>query len=202
MSEKHSNSHPREKEDVTKQLHENIRKKGFFNFFSSFHVHSHDHSRTHSHTHSHGHSHTHGTVDPSILATSKGLWAVKWSFIGLMITAILQIFIVFISGSIALLADTIYNFGDASTAIPLAIAFSLARRKPSKCFSYGYGRVEDLAGIIIVVLILFIAAVAGYESVNRFLNPQPVEHLQAVVVAAIIGCIGNEVMAQFRMERK
>jgi divalent metal cation (Fe/Co/Zn/Cd) transporter len=74
--------------------------------------------------------------------------------------------------------DTIHNFGDASTAIPLAIAFSLARKKPSKCFSYGYGRVEDLAGVVVVLLILFSAAVAGYESVTRFLNPQPVDHLQ------------------------
>jgi cation diffusion facilitator family transporter len=139
-------------------------------------------------------------VDPSILSTSKGLWAVKWSFIGLMITAVLQIIIVFMSGSVALLADTIHNFGDASTAIPLAIAFSLARRKPSKCFSYGYGRVEDLAGIVIVFLILFSAAVAGYESMNRFLNPQPVIHLQAVALAAVIGCIGNELVAKFRMD--
>ncbi len=196
MSEKHSNSHPQEKEGSSEQLHENIRKNRLFTFLSRFHAHSHDHSYTHSHVH----SHTHGTVDPSILATNKGLWAVKWSFIGLMITAVLQIFIVSISGSVALLADTIHNFGDASTAIPLAIAFSLTRKKPSKRFSYGYGRVEDLAGIIIVLLILFSAAVAGYESVNRFLNPQPVEHLQAVVAAAIIGCIGNEVVAQFRMK--
>jgi cation diffusion facilitator family transporter len=154
----------------------------------------------HSHKHSPRHSHTHGTVDPSILATSKGLWAVKWSFIGLLITAVLQISIVYISGSVALLADTIHNFGDASTAIPLAIAFSLARKKPSKCFSYGYGRVEDLAGVIIVFLILFSAVVAGYESVTRFFNPQPVGHLQAVAAAGIIGCVGNELVAQFRMK--
>lgn len=196
MSEKHSNSHLHESEGCSEQPHQNVRKKGFFNFLSSFHVHSHDHSRTHSH----GHSHTHGTVDPSILATSKGLWVVKWSFIGLMVTAVLQIIIFYMSGSVALLADTIHNLGDASTAVPLAIAFSLARRKPSKRFSYGYGRVEDLAGVIVVLLILLSAVVAGYESVNRFFNPQPIEHLQAVAVAAIIGCIGNEVVAQFRMK--
>ncbi|MDW5552245.1 cation diffusion facilitator family transporter [Methanosarcina sp.] len=204
MSEKNFNFHSQEKESGSEQPYENTQKSGLLSFLRRFHVHSHGHSCTHSHVHSHkhshGHSHTHGTVDPSILATNKGLWAVKWSFIGLMVTAILQIFIVFISGSVALLADTIHNFGDASTAIPLAIAFSLARRKPSKRFSYGYGRVEDLAGIVIVFLILFSAAVAGYESVNRFLNPQPVEHLQAVVIAAIIGCVGNEVVAQFRMK--
>jgi cation diffusion facilitator family transporter len=169
-------------------------------FHSSLSLHFLSHKISHLHSHSHGHSHTHGSVDPSITATSKGLWAVKWSFIGLMVTAILQIFIVYISGSVALLADTIHNFGDASTAIPLAIAFSLARKKPNKCFSYGYGRVEDLAGVIIVLLILFSAAVAGYESVTRFLNPQPIAHLQAVAIAAIIGCVGNEVVAKFRMK--
>ncbi|AKB50336.1 Cobalt-zinc-cadmium resistance protein [Methanosarcina barkeri str. Wiesmoor] len=204
MSEKNFNSHPLEKEDGSEQLYENIQKNRLLNFLRCLHAHSHGnsciHFQAHSHERSHEHSHTHGTIDPSILTINKGLWAVKWSFIGLMITAVLQIFIVFISGSVALLADTIHNFGDASTAIPLAIAFSLARRKPSKRFSYGYGRVEDLAGIIVVFLIFFSAAVAGYESVNRFLNPQPVEHLQAVAVAAIIGCIGNEIVAQFRMK--
>ncbi|AKB19299.1 Cobalt-zinc-cadmium resistance protein [Methanosarcina sp. WWM596] len=99
----------------------------------------------------------------------------------------MQIFIVYISGSVALLADTIHYFGDASMAIPLAIAFTLARRKPSKRFSYGYGKVEDLAGVIIVFLILFSAIVAGYESVNRFFNPQTIGHLQAVAIAGIIG---------------
>ncbi|HIH75550.1 MAG TPA: cation transporter [Methanosarcina sp.] len=161
---------------------------------------SHSLSYIHSHTYSHGHSHTHGRVDPSLTTTSKGLWAVKWSFIGLMVTAILQIIIVYISGSVALLADTIHNFGDASTAIPLAIAFSLARRQPSKRFSYGYGRVEDLAGVIIILLILLSAVVAGYESVTRFLDPRPVGHLQAVALAAVIGCIGNEIVAEFRMK--
>jgi len=200
MSRKNSSIQLCENDPASEESHEQSHRHGLFGFHLSLHHLSHKLSRTHSHVHSLGHSHTHGTVDPSILATSKGLRAVKWSFIGLMITAVLQIIIVFMSGSVALLADTIHNFGDASTAIPLAIAFSLARRKPSKCFSYGYGRVEDLAGIIIIFLILFRAAVAGYESVNRFLNPQPVEHLQAVAIAAIIGCIGNEVVAQFRMK--
>ena len=200
MSKKHYNSHSNEKESDSEKIHENVPKKGLFNFLSNLHSHSHEHSSTHPHAHSHEHSHTHGTVDPSILATGKGLWAVKWSFIGLMATAVLQIIIVYMSGSVALLADTIHNFGDASTAIPLAIAFSLARRKPSKRFSYGYGRVEDLAGVIIVFLILFSAIVAGYESVNRFFNPQPIGHLQAVVAAGIIGCFGNELVAQFRMK--
>jgi len=203
MSGPKSSNHLHDRKSTYEKSHEQSHKHGgLFNSRLSLHSLSHKFSHTNSHEHSqsHGHSHTHGRVDPSITTTRKGLWAVKWSFIGLMATAVLQIFIVIMSGSVALLADTIHNFGDASTAIPLAIAFSLARRKPSKRFSYGYGRVEDLAGVIIVFLILFSAAVAGYESVTRFLNPQPVGHLQAVALAAIIGCIGNEVVAQFRMK--
>lgn len=201
MSRNNSSIRLYENDLISEETHGQSHKPGILSHFHEFsHKFFCKHSHEHSHDHSHGHSHTHGTVDPSILATSKGLWAVKWSFIGLMITAVLQIIVVFMSGSVALLADTIHNFGDASTAIPLAIAFSLARRRPSKCFSYGYGRVEDLAGVVIVFLILFSAAVAGYESVNRFLNPQPVDHLQAVAFAAIVGCIGNEVVAQFRMK--
>jgi cation diffusion facilitator family transporter len=107
--------------------------------------------------------------------------------------------IVFLSGSVALLADTIHNFGDATTALPLWLAFTLARRQPSRRFTYGYGRVEDVAGVIIVLTILLSAVVAGYQSVDRLLHPQPVQHLWAVVVASIIGFIGNELVAVFRI---
>ena len=139
-------------------------------------------------------------LDYSVLDTERGIRAVKWSFAGLMITALLQAFVVILSGSIALLADTIHNFGDAATAIPLGIAFILAKWKPSKRFTYGYGRVEDLAGIIIVLIILFSALVAGYESVSRLLHPQKVGHLYAVAAASIIGFLGNEAVAIFRIK--
>ncbi|GIK36721.1 MAG: cation transporter [Chloroflexota bacterium] len=152
------------------------------------------------HDHDHGaHGHQHGVVDPSIISTERGIWAIKWSFIGLFITALLQVGVVIFTGSVALLADTIHNFGDAATAVPLWIAFSLAKRKPSSRFTYGLGRVEDLAGVVIVALILFSAAVAGYESVQRFFNPQPVQYLWAVVAASIIGFAGNEAVALFRI---
>jgi cation diffusion facilitator family transporter len=104
------------------------------------------------------------------------------------------------SGSVALLADTIHNFGDAATAIPLWIAFRLARRKPTKRFTYGYGRVEDLAGVAVVFMILFSAVVAGYQSIDRLFHPQIVQYLWAVVVASVIGFIGNEAVAQFRIK--
>ncbi|MBY5811910.1 cation diffusion facilitator family transporter [Rhizobium leguminosarum] len=162
------------------------------------------HGRSHgSHGHSHGdargHEHTHGVVDPSIASSERGIWAIKWSFVILAITAALQLVVVFSSGSVALLADTIHNIGDAATAIPLWIAFTLVRRKPTKTFNYGLGRVEDLAGMLIVLIILFSAIVAGYEATNRLMNPQPITQLLAVAVAGVIGFIGNEAVAVFRI---
>src|SRR5215216_3155534 len=131
------------------------------------HKHPHDDNEPHGHDHDHGkHGHSHGVVDPSIATSDRGIWALKWSFVGLMITALLQVIVVFYSGSVALLADTIHNFADAATAIPLAIAFMFARRKPSVQFGFGYGRVEDLAGVTIVLVILTSAIVAGYESIQ------------------------------------
>src|SRR5438270_170362 len=99
-----------------------------------------DHRHAHEPAQAGGHGHVHGVVDPSIVSTTRGLWALKWSFAGLMVTALIQIVVVMISGSVALLADTIHNFADAATAIPLAVAFWLARRPPSRRFPYGLGR--------------------------------------------------------------
>jgi cation diffusion facilitator family transporter len=156
-----------------------------------------DHPRDHPQDHAHGHSH--GIVDPSITTSDRGLWAIKWSFVGLAATAVLQLFVVFISGSVALLADTIHNFADAATAIPLAIAFWFARKKPSARFTFGYGRVEDLAGVAIVLTILASAIIAGYESIQRLLHPQDISHLWAVIAASIVGFLGNEGVAIFRI---
>jgi len=145
------------------------------------------------------HGHTHGTVDPSLLSNERGLWAVKWSFIALFITAALQLVVVFLTHSVALLADTIHNFGDAATGIPLAIAFAFANRKPTRQFTFGYGRIEDLAGLAVVLTIFASAVVAGYQAIQRLLHPQPVNHLGAIVVASIVGFLGNELVAIFRI---
>ena len=145
------------------------------------------------------HEHSHGPIDPSIVSTNKGIWAVKWSFVILMTTFLIQVIIVIYTGSVALMADTIHNLGDAVTAIPLGIAFLFALRKPSKNFTYGFGRVEDLAGVIIVLIILFSAIVAGYQSVDRIIHPHPIQNIWAVIVASIIGFIGNEGVALFRI---
>jgi cation diffusion facilitator family transporter len=155
--------------------------------------HRHDH-------HGHGdHGHSHGAVDPSIAASEQGIWAVKWSFVGLFITALLQVAVVMVSGSVALLSDTIHNFGDALTALPLWVAFAMSRLGSSRRFTFGYGRVEDLAGVIVVLIILFSAIVAGYQAIERLLNPQPVALLWAVAAASLVGFIGNEAVAVFRI---
>lgn len=154
------------------------------------------------HDHSHdggGHGHTHGVIDPSIAATERGIWAVKWSFIILAVTAALQFVVVLVSGSVALLADMIHNVGDATTAIPLWVAFVLARRRPSKRFTYGLGRVEDLAGLMVVAIILFSAIVAGYQAINRLIHPQAVVELGWLAAAGFIGFLGNEIVAVFRI---
>jgi cation diffusion facilitator family transporter len=164
---------------------------------SNQHIHGESHGHGHGgHTH---HGHSHGVVDPSIATTEEGLWAVKWSFAVLFATALLQASIVFVSGSIGLLADTIHNFGDAATAIPLGIAFLFARKRPNKRFTFGYGRVEDLAGVAVVLTILFSAIVAGYESIDRFWHPHDISHLWSVALASVVGFIGNDAVAIFRI---
>ncbi|HZG37190.1 MAG TPA: cation diffusion facilitator family transporter [Nodosilinea sp.] len=162
------------------------------------HAHHHHH-HGHGHGHSHGHGHTHGAVDPEIAASERGLWAVKWSFVGLVTTAIAQAVVFALSGSVALMADLIHNVGDAMTSVPLGVAFVLARAKPSPRFAYGYGRAEDLAGVAIVAVIFLSALVTGYESIERLRQPQPLDHLGALAAAAVIGFIGNEVVALFRL---
>lgn len=160
-------------------------------------------SKSQLHQHSHQdmtHRHIHGVIDPALFATQRGMWAVKWSFLALLATALFQSPIIFLSGSVALLADTIHNAADAATAIPLWLAFGLARRKPTERFTYGYGRVEDLAGVSIVVAIGGSALVAGYEAIDRLLHPQPVGYLWAVMAASLIGFLGNEAVAIFRMK--
>jgi cation diffusion facilitator family transporter len=105
-----------------------------------------------------------------------------------------------LSGSVALLADTLHNFGDAATALPLWVAFALARRRPSERFTYDLGRFEDLAGMAIVLIMAVSALVAGYEAVTRFIHPEPVTHLGAMVVASVLSFLGNEAVVLFRIK--
>ncbi len=145
------------------------------------------------------HGHAHGVVDAALLTAERGMWAIKWSLVGLLATAVFQVVVVLLSGSVALLADTVHNFGDAATAIPLGIAFTLSRLRPTRRFTYGLGRAEDLAGVVIVGIMLFSALFAGYQSVDRLLHPREVGYIWAVAAAALVGFLGNEAVAVFRI---
>lgn len=147
-----------------------------------------------------GHSHDAADqVDEALEADSAGRRALLISLVALLVTATAQAFVVALSGSVALLGDTLHNFADALTAIPLLIAFRLARRAPNSRFTYGYGRAEDLAGLFVVAMITLSSLLAGYTAIRRLIEPQSVDHLWAVVGAALLGFIGNELVARYRI---
>lgn len=139
------------------------------------------------------------SVDDALEPSQLGVRAVKISLGILGVTALLQVVVVIISGSVALLADTVHNFSDALTAVPLWVAFVIGRRPASRRYTYGFGRIEDLAGLFIVAMIAFSAVVAGVESIRRFFEPQPVQNLGWVLVAGLVGFAGNELVAVYRI---
>ncbi len=139
------------------------------------------------------------SVDAALESSAEGIRALKISLVVLMLTALAQAVVVVFTGSVALLADTIHNFSDALTAVPLWIAFVLGRRAASRRYTYGYGRAEDLAGVFIVLMIALSAVVAGYESVRRLIDPQPVTNLGILIAAGLIGFAGNELVALYRI---
>ena len=172
---------------------------------------SHEHDHEHEHEHAHGlwgsvrhaltpHSHDAAdSIDSALESSARGIRAVKISLVVLGLTAVAQLVVVFASGSVALLADTIHNFSDALTAVPLWIAFALGRRVATKRYTYGYGRAEDLAGLFVIAMIALSAVVAGWEAVDRLLHPAPVENVGWVALAGFVGFLGNETVALFRI---
>ncbi len=122
-----------------------------------------------------------------------------WSLAILAATAAIQAVVVVLSGSVALLGDTLHNVADALTAVPLLIAFRLALRRPTKRYTYGYGRAEDLAGVFVIAMIALSSALAAYEAIDRLLHPRGVTHLWAVAAAAVVGFAGNELVARYRI---
>ncbi|OBK48806.1 cation diffusion facilitator family transporter [Mycobacterium sp. 1081908.1] len=175
------------------------------------HADSHDHDNGHDHHHAHGirgivaqllvpHSHDAAdSVDTALESSVVGIRAVKVSLVGLGATAIVQVVIAVASGSIALAADTIHNFSDALTAVPLWVAFALGTRPATRRYTYGYGRAEDIAGLFVIGMITASAIVAGYEAVLRLIHPVAIEHVGWVAAAGVIGFLGNEVVAMYRI---
>jgi cation diffusion facilitator family transporter len=139
------------------------------------------------------------SIDAALAASAEGIRALKISLLVLGATALAQLVVVAMSGSAALLADTIHNFSDALTAVPLWIAFALSRRAATRRYTYGYGRAEDLAGVFIVAMIALSAVVAGYESIHRLVEPQPIANVGVVLAAGVIGFVGNELVAVYRI---
>ena len=139
------------------------------------------------------------SIDSALESSARGIRAVKISLVVLGVTAIAQLAVVYVSGSVALLADTIHNFSDALTAVPLWIAFALGRRAATRRYNYGYGRAEDLAGLFVIAMIALSAVVAGWEAVNRLLHPVPVNNLGWVALAGFVGFLGNEAVALYRI---
>ena len=138
------------------------------------------------------------SVDSALESSARGIRAVKVSLVALGVTALAQAAIVFVSGSVALAADTIHNISDAMTAVTLWIAFALSTRAATRRYTYGFGRAEDLAGLFAVAMIA-LAVVAGYEAVVRLIHPVQIEHVGWVAAAGVVGFIGNELVALYRI---
>ncbi len=181
------------------------------------HTHDHGHPHAHGHAHDHDHGHSHGiwgtvkgifaphshdaadSVDSALESSAAGIRAVKISLLVLGLTALLQIVIVVISGSVALAADTIHNFSDALTAVPLWIAFALGTKAATRRYTYGFGRVEDVAGLFVIGMITLSAIIAGYEAVQRLFHPHVIDHVGWVALAGLVGFLGNETVAVYRI---
>jgi cation diffusion facilitator family transporter len=179
----------------------------------------HEHSYHHGHDHPDGQDHRHGggvtgllrevfaqhshgaaeSVDQALTSSDSGMRCLVVSLALLAVTAVIQLVIVLFSGSVALLGDTIHNFADALTAVPLGVAFWLQRKPPTRRYTYGYGRAEDLAGALIVAVIAGSSVLAAWEAVDRLLHPSGVRTVGWVIAAGLVGFAGNEVVALYRI---
>lgn len=176
--------------------------------------HHHDHDDHHHHSNNilvtiamalhlpgftHDHSHADLASDDAILDNQLAIRTVWLALFALGITTVLQVFIYLASGSVALLADTVHNLGDALNSIPLLIAFYFARRLANKRYTYGFGRLEDIAGVFIVISIGFSAGYILIESFQKLINPQPLTNLGWVALASLVGFVGNELVAMMQI---
>jgi cation diffusion facilitator family transporter len=182
------------------------------------HPHPHEHGPSHSHGSGHHHEqrrggfvgavrdifrpHSHDaadSIDAALESDERGIRAVKVSFVALMVTALVQVAVVVMTGSVALLADTIHNFSDALTAVPLFLAFRLGRRPANDRYTYGYRRAEDLAGLFVLAMIALSAVVAAWQAVERLIDPRELDHVGVLFVAGLAGFVGNELVALYRI---
>ncbi len=139
-------------------------------------------------------------ANEELLDTQRGIWVVKVTFGALLITALAQGVVTFISGSAALFADTVHGLSNALTTLPLWIAFSLGRKRATSQFPYGYHRAEDLAGVLILLFIAVSGAIVGYESIRKLLVNQTPQNLPWAMSAGAAGFLTNEAIAQYRIK--
>ncbi|RCW41039.1 cation diffusion facilitator family transporter [Halopolyspora algeriensis] len=184
-------------------------------------AHPHEHNSGHHHDHDHGHGpegnrvahwwsrvvyavtpHSHDStdiVDEAVRTSRVGMRALWISFAGLMVTAVAQAVLVSFTGSVALLGDTLHNVADALTAVPLAVAFMLGRRAATRRFTYGLGRSEDLAGLVILLVMSASAVLAAWTAIDRLVHPQQMSNIGWVAAAGLVGFAGNELVARYRI---
>jgi divalent metal cation (Fe/Co/Zn/Cd) transporter len=212
----HAQDHAHDAHDHPHDAHDGVNAHAHAHAEEDSHPHRHD-DAGHSHDGEHGHAHPTGvkgflvglfvphshdasdSIDSALEASKEGVRALKFSLVILLITTALQLVVVLFSGSVALFADTVHNFSDALTAVPLWIAFVLGRRAASRRYSFGLGRVEDLAGLFIVAMIALSAVIAAWQSIERLINPQPLSNIGWVLGAGVVGFLGNEIVAVYRI---
>ncbi len=165
------------------------------------HGHGHGHGRGHAEPRQVGHGHGHGEAAPPTAreASGIGIRAAWVGLAGMAATALLQVVIVALSGSIALLADTLHNVGHLITTVPLLLAFRLGRRAPTRRYPYGFRRAEDLVGLLVAAVIALSAGLIVRESVLALADPRPPTHLGWVLAAGLVGALGNELVAVHRI---
>jgi cation diffusion facilitator family transporter len=177
------------------------------------HDHDHEHqaglwARLAAALHMPGHRHSHSHADRAPYSSSRdntlAIRTVWLALLALGVTTVLQIVIYAASGSVALLADTVHNLGDTLNSVPLLVAFLLTRRQANRRYTYGYGRAEDIAGLLIVASIAFSAAYILWEPIQKLIHPRSLDNLGWVAAAAVIGFLGNEAVAllQVRVGRR
>ncbi|MEO7019520.1 MAG: cation diffusion facilitator family transporter [Ktedonobacteraceae bacterium] len=161
--------------------------------------HEHNHEHGHDEPGHKGHGHEHGRIETDLYNNRTGLRAVQISTAGMLLVALVQLLIAFSGGSAGLFADALHNLGDVLTTVALWIAFVVSNRAANRQYTYGYYRAEDLAGIFIVLVIIASAVAGAVESILKLTSGNVPTQIYLSMVAAAIGCIGNEVLAQYKI---
>ena len=129
---------------------------------------------------------------------TKAMRAILISSGGLTLTSLLELIIALVSGSVALLADALHNLGDVFTTVGIYFGFRMSRRAASSRYPYGYGRAEDLAGVVVVAAIWVSAGIAFFQSYEKLISGRPTTELGFGMAAAVIGIVGNQIVARYK----